>query len=144
MVGEVAEIGVNKITVECDAGRRLIIRVTDGTRITVAGDRELGPADVQVGVQVRICFGPATLLPALQSIGDVFGTVGKWEKAIVLREEGLTWAHVARELGFGPDKMHVRLLDTAEGCVCAAKHAGCLTLDQAKELLNRFSHLAQD
>jgi hypothetical protein len=142
--GEVAEIGENEITVECDAGRRLTVRVTDSTRITLADDREVGLADLQVGVPVRICFDPATLLPRLESIQDVFGTLGKWEKAVVLREEGLTWDHVARELGFGADGMYSRLLDVAEESVYAAKHAGCLTLDRAKELLNQFSHVAQD
>jgi hypothetical protein len=85
-----------------------------------------------------------TLLPSLQSIEDVFSTIGKWEKAVVQREKGLTWDQVARELGFGPDKMHSRLLDIAEEGVYAAKHAGCLTLGRAKELLNQFSYIAQD
>ena len=141
--GEVAEIGENEITVECDADRRLTIRVTDSTRITLAGDREVSLADLQVGVRVSICFDPATLLPSLQSIEDVFGTLGKWEKAVVQREKGLTWAQVARELGFEPDKMHISLLDIAEESVYAAKHAGCLTLDRAKELLGQFSPVAQ-
>lgn len=85
-----------------------------------------------------------TILPRLESIEDVFHTLGVREKALMLHEKGLTWAHVARELGYGPDSMHLRLQDIAEERLKTAIHSGSLTSDQAEELLARFDHLAAE
>ena len=144
-----------EITIVNQDGRRVTLKIstedaaeTEGSETDTSGPDS--PSNEQVGKDGGAgsdgspCddLDETTLLPRLESIEDVFGTLGKWEKAVVLREEGLTWDHIARELGFGPDKMHIRLLDIAEESVYAAKHAGCLTLDRATELLNQFNQTA--
>ena len=83
------------------------------------------------------------LLPRLESIEDVFRTIGKWEKAAALKEDGLGWSHVAAELGYTYEKLKICLLEIAEDKVYTAKHAGCLTPEQAKEMLNSFIPIAK-
>ena len=85
---------------------------------------------------------PATVTPPLASVDDVFRALGVWEKATDLRKRGLSPARVARELGFGPDQMHLHLARIAEERVAVARQSGSLTPEQARNLLAHFKQLA--
>jgi orotate phosphoribosyltransferase-like protein len=86
----------------------------------------------------------ATFLPSLESIEDVFQMLDVWENAAELHEEGLSWAYVARELDYRPDRMHMALLDIAEESLIEAKHAGSITIGQVEEQLSLFERLVQE
>jgi len=66
------------------------------------------------------------------------------EKAIELRERGLSLANVARELGFGPDLMYIRLLDIGEGHVVTAIRSGTLSEEEGKDFLTLFKNTIGD
>lgn len=55
-----------------------------------------------------------SVLPRLNNAEDVFRALGVWEEASELLEDGLTPQQVAKELGFGPDKMHRHLVEVGE------------------------------
>ena len=85
---------------------------------------------------------PETILPSLESFEDVFRALGVGEDAAWLREEGLSWYQVAKELGYGPDSMHFQLKGIAEEFLRAAVEKGLLTSDQVAERFDHFSLLA--
>ena len=89
-----------------------------------------------------ITVSPAVTLPQLGSADDIFHLLGLKEKAAVLQERGLGLAHVARELGYDADMMHIRLLDIAEEIVGSALRSSSLTSPQATELFDDFNRLA--
>jgi len=84
----------------------------------------------------------ATILPSLNSIEDVFKTLGVWEDAHALREKGLSWSHVAGELGYNKETMYAELQEIIEERLHHAKELGLINYDQFKYKFNYFSELA--
>ncbi|MFC2010335.1 hypothetical protein ACFLUL_01985 [Chloroflexota bacterium] len=84
-----------------------------------------------------------SILPSLESIEDVFRVLGVWEDAVAWHEEGLTWAHIADELGYTMEKMYAELMEIAEEYLWAAKEAGLINHEQFEEMFTRFDELAE-
>ncbi len=71
---------------------------------------------------------------------DVRRVLGVFEKATELREIGLSYAHVARELGFTDGMMIERLLGHAE----EVARTGNVLSAEAEELLAHYGALAEE
>ncbi|MFC1949075.1 hypothetical protein ACFLW0_02765 [Chloroflexota bacterium] len=85
----------------------------------------------------------SSILPSMASIEDVFRMLGLWEDAVAWHEEGLTWAHIADELGYTMEKMYAELMEIAEEHLWAAKEAGLINHEQFEEMFTRFDELAE-
>ena len=86
----------------------------------------------------------ASILPYMESIEDVFELLGKWEDAHAWREEGLTWSHIAEELGYNADTMYAELQEVIENRLKEAKAAGLINQDQLESKFTYFSGIAMD
>jgi len=84
----------------------------------------------------------ADYLPSLDSFEDVFKALGVWEDAHALREEGLTWSHVARELGYNEDTMYAQLQEFIEIKLKEAKAAGLINHEQLEYKFEYFNEIA--
>jgi hypothetical protein len=82
------------------------------------------------------------ILPSLNSIEDVFRVLGVLEDAIAFYEEDLTWEHIARELDYTADSMHLRLQDIGEEYLKAARDSGLITQEQLEYKFECFDELA--
>jgi len=122
----------------------ITIRAADSTVIKLADDSSVEFHDLKLGAEVKIQFEPITVLPCLENIEDVFRTLGVWEDAALLHENGLSWAHIAGELGYDADKMHKCLQNIGEERTRATMKCGNLTSDEVEELFNYFNRLALD
>jgi transposase len=71
----------------------------------------------------------ADYLPVLNSIEDVFKTLGVWDKAYELQKKGLSWAKIAAELGYDKDSMYAKVLELNKEKLFKAKELGLI--DQA-------------
>jgi len=69
-------------------------------------------------------------LPVLNCIEDVFKTLGVWDKAHSLREQGLAWSHVASELGYTSDSMYTALIAKIETMLKEAYSLGLLSQEK--------------
>lgn len=81
-------------------------------------------------------------LPTLNSIEDVFRTLGVWESADVLYDELQNWAHVADELGYGMDSMYAALRTIIEARLHEAKMLGLISYEQYEYKVNHYSEKA--
>jgi hypothetical protein len=68
-------------------------------------------------------------LPVLNSIEDIFKTLGVWDKADELQKKGLGWAQIAAELGYDKDSMYAKVLELNKEKLYKAKELGLI--DQA-------------
>jgi hypothetical protein len=84
----------------------------------------------------------ASILPPLECIDDVFKNLGTWEDAHVLREKGLSWSHIAAELGYDKDTIHDELLGVAENHLKDAKESGFINQEMLEKKLDYFNELA--
>jgi hypothetical protein len=82
------------------------------------------------------------ILPPLNSIEDVFRALGVLEDAIALYEEDLTWEHIARELDYTADSMHLRLQDIGEDYLREAEESGLINHEQFEYKFEYFNELA--
>jgi len=142
--GKIVGIEVNEISIKCEQGYVITIRVTDSTVIKLADDSPIEFNDLELGVKVKLQFDPITILPRLENVKDVFRALGVYDKAVLLREKGLSWAHIAKELGYDADKMHMCLQNIGEERIRATMKCGILTSDEIQELFNYFDRLALD
>ena len=78
-------------------------------------------------------------LPVLDSIEDVFKTLGVWDKAHSLHEQGLAWFHVASELGYTADSMYTALTAKIETMLKEAYSAGLLRQEKMEYKRNIYS-----
>ena len=101
----------------------------DGVRLTDAD-----PSDLTAELRA--------FLPRFDSEEDVYRFLGVSERARELRGRDLSWNQVARELGFGPDLMLRRLLQTAEEKITTVFSSRTGLSDEAKQLLVHFERLA--
>lgn len=81
-------------------------------------------------------------LPTLDCIEDVFKTLGVWETAETLRDQDLTWAHIAEELGYDADTMYAALYAIIEAQLHEAKTLGLITYEQYEYKLANYSEEA--
>ena len=81
-------------------------------------------------------------LPSLNSKEDVFKTLGAWEDAEALLDEGLSWSQVATELGFTGDKMHEELCKICEAGLHSAKSKGIISYDQYASKVEYYDELS--
>jgi len=142
--GIIVGIEGNEISVKCEQGYVIVIRVTDSTVITMADDSPVKFHDLKLSAEVKLQFEPITVLPCLENVEDVFHVLGVWEDAALLHEKGLSWAHIAKELGYGADKMHICLQNIGEERIRATMKCGNLNSDEVEELFNYFDRLALD
>ncbi len=84
------------------------------------------------------------ILPVIENIDDVFRMLGVWEDAHKLREQGLTWSHIAEELGYSEDSMYQKLRETAEKELHDAKTDGLISYEQYLEMLDDYTVIIKD
>lgn len=84
----------------------------------------------------------ADILPKLNCIEDVFRTLGVWEKADVMRDRGLTWSHIAAELGYNKDNMYARLQEIIEERLHQARDLGLLEQEKLEYKFKYYDELA--
>lgn len=82
------------------------------------------------------------ILPRLNSIEDVFKTLGVWEKAAELRELGISWSHVAAELGYTEDTMYGHLQEIIQQNLHQAWELGLISDEKYEYKLNYYGDLA--
>ncbi len=85
----------------------------------------------------------ASILPAINSIEDVFKVLGVWEDAHELKEKGLAWSHIAAELGYNKETMYAELMEIAEQRLKEAKESGIINQNQVEEKVAYFSEIAE-
>ena len=148
-----------EITILTEDGQEITIKITsDNTE----NDQSSEGGDLEVGSPIKVSIDKcdivdtkilkeekpstdadlATILPSLNSIEDVFKTLGVWEDAHALREKGLSWSHVAGELGHNEETMYADLQEIIEERLHHAKELGLINYDQFKYKFNYFSELA--
>jgi len=81
-------------------------------------------------------------LPTLNSIEDVFKTLGVWESADVLYGQLQNWAHVADELGYDMDSMYAALYVVIEAQLHEAKTLGLISYEQYENKVSHYSEKA--
>ena len=81
-------------------------------------------------------------LPSLNSKEDVFRTLGLWEDADILLDEGRSWSQVAMELGYTEEKMYAALQQICEESLHSAKVQGLITYEQYKNKLEYYNELS--
>jgi orotate phosphoribosyltransferase-like protein len=79
------------------------------------------------------------ILPTMESYEDVFELLGTREKAINLREQGLSWSSIAIELGYSEESMYKKIEGVAEQELHDAKINGLINYDQYKEMLELYN-----
>ena len=87
-----------------------------------------------------ICLG--LILMPINSIEDVFRLLNVWEDAARLREKGLSWSHVARELGYDKDRMHPVLQEVIEERLKESQRKDLITKEQLESKFKHFDDLA--
>lgn len=88
------------------------------------------------------CAQLSDYLPTLDCIEDVFKTLGVWEDAEVLRDQGLTWAHIAAELGYDADSMYGALQAIIQNQLHEAKAEGLINQEQYEYKVNLYGEKA--
>ena len=84
----------------------------------------------------------ADILPKVNSIENIFKTLGVWEQACELHNKGLTWAHVAAELGFDSDTMYRELQEDIESRIRHAKELGLINQEQYEYKIKHYGETA--
>jgi len=84
----------------------------------------------------------ADILPSFDCIEDVFKTLGKWEDAIYLIKQGLTWSRIAEELGYDKIKMYHELEEIIEERLHHARELELISQDQLESKYNYFCEKA--
>ena len=83
------------------------------------------------------------ILPTLANVDEVFHLLGIADKASDLRKQGLSLAHLAKELDLDAEDMHARLMDMARDRVDSAIAFGSTPPDRADEILGKFDRAAK-
>ena len=84
----------------------------------------------------------ADYLPTLNCKEDVFKTLGVWDDAEYLRDMGLTWSHIAEELGYHHDKMYAEVEEIIEESLREARDLGLITQEQLEYKYQHYNELA--
>jgi hypothetical protein len=79
-------------------------------------------------------------LPVLNCIEDVFKTLGIWENAHSLREQGHAWSQIAIQLGYGSsDTMYTALVVKIETMLNEAYSVGLLSQEKLEYKIKYYS-----
>ena len=84
----------------------------------------------------------ADILPKVDSIENVFKTLGVWEQVCELHDKGYTWGHIAAELGFDSDSMYQELREDIELRIRHAKELGLINQEQYEYKIKQYSETA--
>ncbi|UCD09653.1 MAG: hypothetical protein JSU79_03145, partial [Dehalococcoidales bacterium] len=80
-------------------------------------------------------------LPVLNSIEDVFKTLGVWDQAHSLREQGLSWSHIATELEYTSEGMYKALKAKIEMMLKEAFSAGLLSQEKMEYKIEYYGDI---
>jgi hypothetical protein len=78
-------------------------------------------------------------LPVLNCIEDIFKTLGVWDTAHSLREQGLAWSVVATKLGYTSDTMYTALVDEIKAMLNEAYSVGLLSQEKLEYKIKLYS-----
>jgi len=133
-----------EMTVVTRAGDNVTITITKGPSIDGQTDDNTQEMSKNTGVEKDASgyIALSSVLPSLASIEDVFEILGAGEDAYTLRKKGLSWSHVAAEMGYGEDTMHAELLEIAEERLKDAKESGLITHEMLEKKLAYFREIA--
>ena len=84
----------------------------------------------------------ADYLPKLDSIEDVFRTLGVWEQADVLYDQLGNWAHIAAELGYSSENMYATLHTIIQSQLHQAKELGLINHEQYEYKVGLYTEKA--
>ena len=133
-----------EMSVVTKEGDNITITITKGSSIEShqvddnTKDQTKGP---EVDKDSPSSIDMSSILPSLEGIEDVFEVLGVWEDAHVLHEKGLSWSHVATELGYDEDTMYAELLEIAEERLKDAKASGLITYELFEKKFAYFSEI---
>ena len=82
-------------------------------------------------------------LPTLNTVEDVFKTLGVWEVASAWHEEGHTWAHIAEELGYNMETLYGALQAAIQNRLHEAKSLGLISYEQYQAKVNHYCEKAE-
>ena len=82
-------------------------------------------------------------LPTLNSVEDVFKTLGVWDVAAAWHEEDHTWAHIAVELGYDMETMYGALQAKIQNQLHEAKVLGLISYEQYQAKINHYCEKAE-
>jgi len=125
-------------------GGELTMYTKDGEKVTVTVTRETPPDSVSENdekTEEPECESPddgdcdetddlTSVLPSINSEEDVFMTLGVWDEAKALRNDGCRWARTAEELGYTKETMYTALQADMAGCLGNAKELDLITAEQ--------------
>jgi predicted DNA-binding protein YlxM (UPF0122 family) len=80
-------------------------------------------------------------LPVLNGIEDVFKTLGIWDEAHSLREQDLSWYHIATKFGYDSDSMYMSLVAKIEVMLKEAYSAGLLSQEKMEYKITYYSDI---
>lgn len=84
----------------------------------------------------------ADILPKVDSIENIFKTLGVWEQACELYDKDLSWAHIAAELGFDSETMYRELQEDIESRIRYAKELGLINQEQYEYKIKHYGEIA--
>lgn len=84
----------------------------------------------------------ADILPKVDSIENIFKTLGVWEQACELHDKDLTWAHTASELGFDSETMYRELHEDIESSIRHANELGLINQEQYEYKVEHYGETA--
>ena len=136
-----------KATVHTEDGRTITVTVTGDTQESKEKDVEKNTQDNGKESTIKNTEDNknelANILPALNCIEDTFKTLGLWEKASELREQGFSWCHTAEELGLNRESMYRELQDDIEERLHHARELGLINQDQFEYKIKYYGELAE-
>jgi len=94
-------------------------------------------ADSSVGTALSL----NDYLPVLNCIEDVFKTLGVWDKAHSLREQGFAWSHIATELGYTSESIYMALVVKIEVMLKEAYSVGLLSQEKMEYKIKYYSDI---
>jgi hypothetical protein len=119
-----------------------ITKNSDGVEVNEAENNPMEQED-------KLCEDKTTdtpdlndILPCLNSIEDVFKTLGVWEKAAELREQDFSWSHVAAELGYTEDTMYGHLQEIIKQRLHHSWELGLISDEKYEYKLKYYNELA--
>lgn len=129
-------------------GRTIKITVTDDSQENAANTGEKNTDENKKDEEVKDTKDNdekenlSDILPRVDSIENIFRTLGLWEKACELHSNGVTWSHTAEELGLSSETMYRELQDDIEDSLRHAKELGLITQEQFEYKFKHYSETA--
>jgi hypothetical protein len=132
-----------EMTVVTEGGDNVTITITKGSSTDGQDDIPKDePKNTDVGKDSSSPVNLSGILPSFERVEDVFEVLGVGKDAHILREKGLSWSHIAAELGYGEDMMHAELLEIAEWRLKDAMESGLITRETLEKKFAYFKEIA--